>query len=215
MQSFQELTVQPTLAGVFGNHFSSFPSSSSGLAIHSLCKHCASRQQIVAEILQTPALELEVNARKLRQLARDDPEQAARDGTTGLLLYIIILGLRRMAKSDIQCLEGVNSMVKVHRESCAKHEPGIAGQQDRDTDASPLLFQVGAGRSCPGPNVNGRLSLFTRPPGSTLRMQGRTWCSIPRHDLQLHLRCLNTGCHPTKPCARASKHSDPISRHHL
>jgi hypothetical protein len=57
-------------------------------------------------------LKLKVNARKLRQLARNDIEQAARDGTTGLRLYTIILGLRRMAKSDIQCLEGVNSMVK-------------------------------------------------------------------------------------------------------
>lgn len=68
--------------------------------------------------MNTPEDNLEITARKLKVLFRDEVQQAADDGTTGPNMFAVAECLRRFLLGHVQRNEGVNSAIKRWVEKC-------------------------------------------------------------------------------------------------
>ena len=68
--------------------------------------------------MDTPEDSLEITARKLKVLFRDEIQQAADDGTTGPNMYAVAECLCQFLLGHVQRNEGVNSAIKRWVEKC-------------------------------------------------------------------------------------------------
>eukprot|EP00973_Karenia_brevis_P094132 12420957-Karenia_brevis.AAC.4 len=90
------------------------------LAHSPMDEFCPRRRHVAVLILDTPDHELEVTAAKIKIIAFDDVYQAAMTGKCGKFLYLLVKAFRISFKADVQCIEGVNSMIRCISTRCRR-----------------------------------------------------------------------------------------------
>ena len=88
---------------------------------------CRKRKAIAEEILQTPADELEFNAKQLQHLCRDELQSISRDGQIplkhteqGSKLFAIVSAINSSLMADTQMVESINSIIKLISTRCPR-----------------------------------------------------------------------------------------------
>ena len=88
---------------------------------------CKKRKALAEEILQTPADDLEFNAKQLQHLCWDELQSISRDGRIplkhteqGSKVFAIVSGINSSLMADTQMVESINSIIKLISTRCPR-----------------------------------------------------------------------------------------------
>ena len=74
-------------------------------------ERCEQGQAVAQQLLATPERELDITVSTIKHLCEEDFKRAAKDGSIGARLCILLRAIRTHAKVDTQAIEGTNRLV--------------------------------------------------------------------------------------------------------
>ena len=122
---------------------------------------CCERQQVANELLQTPPLKLEINARKCKALFETDLKEASSHGVLKGKLRVFVRGIARMWRCDTRDCERINKHLTLFTErgptttyellssrACIKHfigescNPGVQSKRKKWSEYRPTAERL-------------------------------------------------------------------------